>query len=276
MAAGNQVFQVVVENDDIATHISSLLCREKVGPRPNDAPGALQDAVSVNRLATHAGSTCRGLWSLLCCNVTSSIAHHTKFTADSGAQAGRVTFCPLNRIAPEAVRYPGDLGTDAQPLIARLEFDARFQKAVQQARHRRCRPSILHADLLLGVPVSQPEPVSPARFCFIPEVHGALTARCPARSNASVARVSAGPGRRAAMCSGLRGVRCGSTWGRSLQHARELAACIRTRCMPFSGPSAARARPRGADLSEPYGRCSARCWSARTWTWPGRRRTRPT
>ncbi len=48
MAAGNQVFQVVVENDDIATHISSLLYREKVGPRPNDAPGALQDAVSVN------------------------------------------------------------------------------------------------------------------------------------------------------------------------------------------------------------------------------------
>ncbi len=56
----------------------------------------------------------------------------------SRPQAGRVTFCPLNRIAPEAVRYPGDLGTDAQPLIGRLKFDARFQKAVQQARRACC------------------------------------------------------------------------------------------------------------------------------------------
>ena len=132
------------------------------------------------RLTTHAGSTCRCLWSLLYCNMTSSIAHHTKFTPDSGAQAGRVTFCPLNRIAPEAVRYPGDLGTDAQPLIARLEFDARFQKAVQQARRRRCcRPSEFctqirfacrpdsHADLMPGVLISQPHraPVSPVRPC---------------------------------------------------------------------------------------------------------------
>ena len=30
MAAGNQVFHVVVDTDDIATHISGLLCREKV------------------------------------------------------------------------------------------------------------------------------------------------------------------------------------------------------------------------------------------------------
>ena len=49
-------------------------------------------------------------------------------------QAGRVTFCPLNRISAESVRYPADLGTDAQPLLGRLKFDGRFQKAVQQAR----------------------------------------------------------------------------------------------------------------------------------------------
>ncbi len=63
-----------------------------------------------------------------------------------------MTFCPLNRIAPEAVRYPGDLGTDAQPLIARLDFDARFQKAVQQARRRCCRPSVSHTFPMPGAP----------------------------------------------------------------------------------------------------------------------------
>ena len=45
-----------------------------------------------------------------------------------------MTFCPLNRISAESVRYPADLGTDAQPLLGRLKFDGRFQKAVQQAR----------------------------------------------------------------------------------------------------------------------------------------------
>ncbi|KAK9828108.1 hypothetical protein WJX81_005196 [Elliptochloris bilobata] len=75
VAAGNQVFHVVVDTDDIATTITSLLNREK---------------------------------------------------------AGRVTFCPLNRIMAESVRYPADLGTDAQPLMGRLKFDQRFQKAVQQ------------------------------------------------------------------------------------------------------------------------------------------------
>lgn len=35
---------------------------------------------------------------------------------------------------PESMRYPADLGTDAQPLVARLKYDQRYTKAVQQAR----------------------------------------------------------------------------------------------------------------------------------------------
>ena len=58
VAAGNQVFQVVVENDDIATHISSLLYREKVGPalttRPEHCRTPSQSTTSLHMLGAHA------------------------------------------------------------------------------------------------------------------------------------------------------------------------------------------------------------------------------
>ena len=133
VAGGNQVFQVVVDTDDIATQISGLLYREKV----RAVFASLRGPPEFSRCAD---SVLTVLQKSLPCVHRLRIALGACTSCEAGrkgpipAQAGRVTFCPLNRVSAESVRYPADLGTDAQPLIGRLKFDGRFQKAVQQAR----------------------------------------------------------------------------------------------------------------------------------------------
>ena len=45
-------------------------------------------------------------------------------------RAGRVTFMPLNRLKPKAPNFPS--AQDAIPLISRIQFDQRYERAVQQ------------------------------------------------------------------------------------------------------------------------------------------------
>lgn len=45
-------------------------------------------------------------------------------------KAGRVTFIPLNRLRTRPVVYPN--GADAIPMMSKLKFDAKYQKAFEQ------------------------------------------------------------------------------------------------------------------------------------------------
>lgn len=55
--------------------------------------------------------------------------------AMAAEKAGRVTFIPLNRLRTRPVLYPNS--PDAIPMISKLKFDARYQKAFEQVRLRR-------------------------------------------------------------------------------------------------------------------------------------------
>lgn len=48
----------------------------------------------------------------------------------SKERAGRVTFIPLNRVKPRSVEYPQK--DDAVPLIGQLQYDAKYQNAIEQ------------------------------------------------------------------------------------------------------------------------------------------------
>ena len=51
-------------------------------------------------------------------------------------KAGRVTFMPLNRLKPKAVQYPEV--EEVEPLIRRLQYDPKFEKAFQQVFGKTC------------------------------------------------------------------------------------------------------------------------------------------
>ena len=51
-------------------------------------------------------------------------------------KTGRVTFMPLNRLKPRDVAYPN--APDAIPLIEKLQFDPRYEKAFKQVFGKTC------------------------------------------------------------------------------------------------------------------------------------------